>query len=188
MQTSAAADMRAVIRGMAEGDRRALGTLYDHYAQLVFNLAIRIVRDEADAEEVVQEVFWQAWRDAGRYDATRGSPEAWLLTMARTRAIDVLRSVRRTRQNVAALRPAPAAGPGEGARELAERRQLIADVLEALPAAQREALELTYYEGLTQGEIASRTGTPLGTVKSRIRMGLIRLREALTARGWTSDG
>lgn len=180
-------DARELIRRMARGDRVAFGDLYDRYARLVLSLALRIVHSQTDAEEVLQEVFWQAWRDAGRYDPNRGSPEAWLVTLARTRAIDVLRSARRVKERGGADLLPRAADPTPGAAERLEARELVVGALNGLSAPQREALELAYYEGLTQTEIAARTGAPLGTVKTRIRDGLARLRTALAAQGWTAS-
>src|SRR5687767_4405214 len=169
---------------MAEGDRQALAPFYDRYAPIVFPLVMRIVRDRADAADVLQEVFWEAWQYAGRYDAERGSPEAWILTRARSRAIDRVRSVRRRSGTfVAPLDEAIAAAPDEGRPDPAEQasdRTRVQRALGTLPDAQREVIELAYWGGLTQTEIAERLKQPLGTVKTRIRLGLERLRELMT--------
>jgi len=150
-----------LVRQMAAGDRDAFAVFYDHYAPVVFPLILRIVRERADASDVLQEVFWEAWRDAPAYDSTRGSPEAWMVTRARTRAIDRIRSTRRWSETfVAPLDEGIAA-------------------LDRLPEAQREVIELAYYTGLTQTEIAERLKQPLGTVKTRIQLGLERLREVV---------
>ena len=172
-----------LIRRMAAGDRDAFARFYDRYSPLVFPLILKIVRDRADAADVLQEVFWEAWQGAGAYDRQRGTPEAWMITRARTRAIDRIRAVHRRGQTFVApvdegLAQA-AAEPGGDAAERAEDRGVIRSALDALPQVQREAIELAYYAGLTQTEIAERLRQPLGTVKTRIRLGLERLREAV---------
>lgn len=162
-----------LLRRIEAGDRAALADLYDQHAPLVNSLCLRILRDRAEAEEVLQEVFLQAWRQAGRYDPARGSVTSWLAVIARSRALDRLR--RR-----AARREAPeAAIPVEVEVPRTAEAIAVRDALQALPPSQRRALELAYYEGLTQVEIAERTGEPLGTVKTRMRTALLRLREAL---------
>jgi RNA polymerase sigma-70 factor, ECF subfamily len=178
--TTAGGDL---IRRMAAGDRDAFGRFYDRYAPLVYPLILRIVRDRADAADILQETFWEAWQRASRYDATRGTPEAWMITRARTRAIDRIRSLRRRGETFVApvdeaLAAAPAE-PGGDAAERAEDRGTVERALRALPEAQRQAIELAYYAGLTQTEIAERLRQPLGTVKTRIRLGLDRLREVV---------
>jgi RNA polymerase sigma-70 factor (ECF subfamily) len=163
----------ALIGRIAAGRQDALGEFYDRYASLVNGLALRILRDPSDAEDVVQEVFVQAWRQADRFDPARGTPEAWLCTLARTRALDKLR--RRVSR-----REAPAeAAPGTTATPRNVEVLAVRKALEELSANQRKALELAYYEGLTQSEIAERLGEPLGTIKTRIRTAMMRLREAL---------
>src|SRR5881628_353033 len=155
---------------MAAGDREAFAVFYDRYAPVVFPLILRIARERADASDVLQEVFWEAWQSAGRYDSARGSPEAWMVMQARSRAIDRVRSTRRrSRTFVAPLDEAVAAAPA--AAEVVEDRGTIRSALERLPGAQREVIELAYYAGLTQTEIAERLKQPLGTVKTRIRLG-----------------
>jgi RNA polymerase sigma-70 factor (ECF subfamily) len=165
----------ALIRRLVAGDHEALGDLYDRYAGLVNALALRVLRDAAEAEDVVQEVFVQIWRQAGRFDPSRGSAEAWLCTMARTRALDRLRRRAARREEPGA--EMPGLGPVETPRN--EEAYAVRTALDGLSADQRRALELAYYEGLTQSEIAARLGEPLGTVKTRIRTAMIRLREAL---------
>lgn len=182
---AAEASLRDLIQRIAEGDAHALERLYDNYAQLVFRLALRILRNQADAEEVVQEVFWQVWRTAGRYDPVRGPPEAWVMTLARSRAIDRLRSSARV--DGLALEEVPEATEdlAAGGAQDTELRQMVTNALSGLSKAQRTALELAYYSGLTQTEIAEHTGAPLGTVKTWIRKGLEQLRDTFVAEGWT---
>ena len=170
-----------LIRRMAAGDRDAFARFYDRYAALVYPVVLRIVRDAADAGDVVQEVFWESWQGAAAYDPARGSAEAWLFTRARTRAIDRVRAVRRRGETFVApvdegLAAAPAA---PDALTQAEDRSIVMRALERLPDAQREVIELAYYRGLTQTEIAARLAQPLGTVKTRLRLALERLREVV---------
>ncbi|MGH8612719.1 MAG: sigma-70 family RNA polymerase sigma factor [Gammaproteobacteria bacterium] len=174
-------DGRQLIGRVAEGDRIALEGLYDRYAQLVFALALRILRNQTDAEEVVQDVFWQVWRNATRYDPARGTPDAWLFTLARTRALDALRLSRRSEG--LALEEASEVSEdlaAEGA-QATEIRQIVTNALNGLSKVQRTAIELAYYGGLTQTEIAQHTGAPLGTVKTWIRKGLAQLRDTFVA-------
>lgn len=173
----------ALVAAIAAGDRDAFGRFYDLTAPLAFGLIRRVLRDPEAAAEVLQEVFWQVWQDAARYDPTRGSPEAWLVTRAKTRAIDRLRSVRRrdrtfvapVDESVAPRREEQAENPAV----VAEDRSLVQNALAQLPEAQRRVIELAFFEGLTQSEIAARLGEPLGTVKTRARLGLERLRGVL---------
>ncbi len=170
-----------LIARMAAGDGDAFARFYDRYSPVVFPLILRIVRDRTDAADVLQDVFWETWRSAATYDATRGTPEAWIVTRARTRAIDRVRAVRRRSETfVAPLDEAVAAAPADPGGDAAERvadRSVVTGALDRLPGPQREVLELAYYGGLTQSEIAERIKQPLGTVKTRMRMGLERLRE-----------
>ena len=169
----ASSSAETLIRRLTGGDHKALAEFYDLFAGLVNGLASRILRDRTEAEDVVQEVFVQVWRQASRFDPTRGSPEAWLCTIARTRALDRLR--RR-----ASRREEPAeASPGSTEAPRTEEALAVRKALDGLSADQRKALELAYYEGLTQSEIAKRLGEPLGTIKTRIRTAMIRLREVL---------
>lgn len=173
------------LRRLAAGDGDAAARLYDRHARAVYSLALRIVNDEGDAEDVVQEVFAQAWRQAARYDASRGAVVAWLLMMARSRAIDKLRSARarpdsRGVDDPRAIDEMPAVVRDAHSRIIdAENARLAQRALAELPLLQRLVIELAYYEGLTQREIADRLEQPLGTVKSRLRLGLLKLRDAL---------
>ena len=182
---SATSDAAELIGRMVQGDRSGLEGLYDRYAQLLFNLVIRVVRNRSDAEEVMQEVFLQAWRSASRYDPSRGSPEAWLIMMARSRAIDAVRAARRTPDRPETEPPPEIAGAMPDVAGALEAKALVTAALGDLTAAQREVLELAFYEGLSQTEIATRTGAPLGTVKTRTRMALERLRQTFAMKGWS---
>jgi RNA polymerase sigma-70 factor, ECF subfamily len=174
---------QAALGRMAQGDHSALAELYDRNARLVFSLALRILQNRADAEDVVQEVFAQVWTQAGRYDITRGAVAAWMLTMARSRAIDRLRSRNsrpETPSETRIVEDLPDTAPRQDLDLLsAEQVEILQRALNELPNAQRMALELAYYEGLTHAEIAERLSEPLGTVKTRIRQAVIKLRESL---------
>lgn len=177
----------ALLARIAGGDREAFGHFYDGFAGLAFGLIKRIVRDPHASEEVLQEVFWQIWREAGRYDPRRGSPEAWVVMRAKARAIDRLRAMRRrgktfvapVEESSARAADAPEENPGV----IAERRGLVRGALDGLPERERRVLELAFFGGLTQTEIAARLGEPLGTVKTRARVGLERLRAVMKQEG-----
>jgi len=177
-----AAPDHAALERMARGDHDALAELYDRHARLVFSLALRIVRDQADAEDVVQEVFSQAWRQAARYEPRRGNVIAWLLNLTRSRAIDRLRG-RRTRPEAAGdslvLEMPDLAPRVDETLAVSGRAATIRAAVEELSVLQRIAIELAFYEGLTHVEIAERLELPLGTVKTRIRQGLLKLRDRL---------
>ncbi|MBA3319494.1 MAG: sigma-70 family RNA polymerase sigma factor [Gemmatimonadales bacterium] len=172
----------------AGGDERAMAELYDRYGQVLYAVAYRIVGQRADAEEVVLDAFSQAWREATRFDAARGSVAGWLTMIARSRALDLVRARSRRERitaSAAAERPdsAPAMGgwrvdPSTGV-DHAERRTQVQAALEALSAPQRRAIELAFFEGLTQSEIAELLQEPLGTIKTRVRLGMQKLRECL---------
>jgi RNA polymerase sigma-70 factor (ECF subfamily) len=175
----------ALIGRMARGDREAFAAFYDRYSSLAFTMIRRILPQPAEAEEVLQEVFWQSWTEADRYDRRRGTPEAWVVMRARSRAIDRLRVIRRRTETfvkpvdetLAQTPDGKTPNPGT----VAEDRKLVASALGRLPEAQRRVIELAFFEGLTQAEIAERLGEPLGTVKTRTRAGLERLRGHFTA-------
>jgi RNA polymerase sigma-70 factor (ECF subfamily) len=174
---------RAALERMARGDEDALAELYDRHGRLVYSLALRIVRDQRDAEEIVQEVFAQAWRQSGRYSAGRGSVVGWMLTLTRSRAIDRVRG-RRARPEAASHETAMADLPDNAMaadEQLASaaRAAQVRAALDSLPFLQRTAIELAFYDGLTHAEIADRLEQPLGTVKTRIRQGLLKLRDRL---------
>ncbi len=181
-------DERLVAR-MSARDQAALASLYDRHRGVVYALALRILRDRAEAEEVLADVFLQAWRSSAGFDRGRGSVAGWLFTLCRSRAIDRLRARGRRDAAHAALAredAAPVAAPAAEGPEAdvarGQKRRLIGTALGALSPAQRSALELAYFEGLSHTEIAERLGEPLGTVKTRIRQGLLTLRESLGAK------
>lgn len=167
---------------MSHGDQAGLAELYDRHGRLVYSLALRIVRDSGDAEDVTQEVFTQAWHQAGRFQATRGTVAAWLVMLARTRAIDVWRK-RRTRPQLVNEEPQHDPfdpGPLQDVRLVGhEQASSVQQALRCLPPLQRTAIELAFFDGLTHTEIASELELPLGTVKTRVRQGLLKLRDHL---------
>jgi len=174
-----------LVARIAERDEAALAALYDRFAPALLAICGRILGNPGDAEDVVQEVFLQVWRQAARYDPSRSSVSGWLSLIARSRAIDRLRNRRvgeRTAAEAYASNPRVDASP-EGARNVfhAERRARIRSALEGLPEEQREVIELAFYRGLTQNEIAAETGTPLGTVKTRTLLAMKKLRKALAS-------
>ena len=186
MAFSSPDDAELLIARIAEGDRDAFSRFYDAFAGTAFGLIRRVLRDPAPSEEVLQDVFWQVWRDAPQYDARRGTPAAWVLMRAKARAIDKLRSIRRRGQTFVMPVNEEIARSDDGAPTAATTladRGLVEDALARLPDAQRRVIELAFFEGLTQTEIAARLGEPLGTVKTRARLGLERLRAVLRAEG-----
>jgi RNA polymerase sigma-70 factor (ECF subfamily) len=171
-----------MVRRAAAGDQAALAELYDATSHLVFGLALRILGDHGEAEDAVVEVYAQAWRTAHTFDPSRGTPCSWLLTLARSRAIDMLRARKRERAtdpiesagDVQAATPTPEEATGD-----AERHRFVHRAMAQLSVEQREAIELAYFSGLSHTEIAMQLGQPLGTIKTRIRLGMMRLRESL---------
>ncbi len=176
-------DWALLIKRVADGDQSALATLYDSTSRLVFGLILRVVSDRSTAEEVLLDVYTQVWRQAKTYDTGRGAPLAWLMTIARTRGIDRLRSGKHEHQNkesLESIREVTATTPSPEADTVSsERRQLVRSALEALSSEQREVIELAYYSGLSHSEIALQLGQPLGTVKTRTRLGMMKLRDML---------
>jgi RNA polymerase sigma-70 factor (ECF subfamily) len=173
----------ALLARLASGDMTALSELYDQYSRLLYSLALRVLGDEGDAEDLVQDVFTRAWTHAGTFDVSRGSVTSWLVTMTRTKAIDRLRA-RRARpegaavHDTAVLEDLPTtAGPVEDRLISEQEAARVRDALATLPLLERMALELAYYEGLSQSEIAERLEQPLGTVKTRMRRALLKLRD-----------
>jgi RNA polymerase sigma-70 factor, ECF subfamily len=178
---------RDLVARMSAGDDRALAQFYERWSRPVYALVAQLVRDPDDADDVVEDTFYQAWRQASRYEPSRGAVSTWIVTIARSRALDRLRSRRRLREepltpviSLDELTDGVIRDPASGA-EASEVRERVAKALKALPPEQREVLELAYYGGLSQTEIAERTGQPLGTVKTRTRLAGQKLREWLAA-------
>jgi RNA polymerase sigma-70 factor, ECF subfamily len=173
----------ALLRQVADRRPEALGVLYNRYAPTLLALTSRILGGTPEAEEILQEVFLHVWNHAGRYDPTRSSVSTWLILIGRSRAIDRLRTrkvVERTHENAALREPARHASP-EGVESvfIQERRERVRGEMEKLPPEQRQVLELAFYEGLSQSEIAARAEVPLGTVKTRTLLAMKKLRGAL---------
>ncbi|HEV2086565.1 MAG TPA: sigma-70 family RNA polymerase sigma factor [Gemmatimonadales bacterium] len=177
----------ALLRRMADGDESALAALYDRWVDRVHTVAYWILKDADEAEDVVEETFWQAWRTAARYDGARSAASTWLVMIARSRALDRLRAHRRTAIWTAAPSTAgalldEAMDRESGTTALPERGEHSAALVEAigaLPSEQRQALELAFFGGLSHSEIAAQTAQPLGTVKTRIRLAMEKLRQRL---------
>lgn len=176
-------DDLALLRRLANRRPEALSELYDRFSPLLLAVARRILGSSSDAEEILQETFLQAWNQADRYDSGRSSVSTWLVLIARSRALDRLRQ-RQSRERVAAAVEAEPVAPDASARLddhvlIQERRKRVRTALAGLPAEQKRVLELSFYEGLSQTEIAERTATPLGTVKTRALLAMKKLRRDL---------
>lgn len=180
-----ASDLDLMAR-VASLDRAAFGQIYDRYAGLLFSVALRVLRHDKDAEDVVQEVFLQIWNKAASYDSALGQPSSWFVTMVRHRAIDRLRSVRRRYEVVHEISEADTEIMDSSSWlpevEGAERSLAVKSALQQLPAEQRESIEFAFFGGLTHEEIAARLAQPLGTIKARIRRGMLKLRDSLEER------
>jgi RNA polymerase sigma-70 factor (ECF subfamily) len=172
----------AVLALVARSDDDALAALYDRYGRAAYALALRILRDPALAQDAVQDAFLAVWRTAPSYDPARGAPSTWLMTLVHRRAVDVVRREDRRRAAPLEDAPVPAGDATDEAVEVRDERARVRLALDVLTPAEREALELAYYGGLSQSEIAERLGVPLGTVKSRMFAGLGKLRTALGER------
>lgn len=176
----------ALMARVVAGDQAAMVALYDRFSGLVFAICVRMLPDRAAAEELLSDVFVEAWKRGANFDAVRGGLATWLATITRSRGIDRIRSRQRQAQTgseaVLAQAPSTVADPSQSTMS-ADERARVARVLSALGPQQREAIELGYFQGLTQSEIAERLGRPLGTVKSHMRQALIQLREALRTNG-----
>src|SRR5689334_3460139 len=176
-------ELISLVQRIAKGDQAALAALYDGTNRLVYGLILRVLGDSSTAEEVLLDVYTQVWRQAASYDTGRGSPLAWLTTIARSRAIDRLRSGWQDQQRKEPLdlltdRETGVANPEE-MTVASERQRFVRSALALLSPEQREVIELAYYGGLSHSEIAVKLNQPLGTVKTRTRLGMMKLREAL---------
>ena len=183
----------ALVLLAARSEQHALAELYDRYGRPAYGLALRILRDEALAEDAVQEAFLAIWRTAPRYVPERGKASTWILTLVHRRAVDLVRREQRRRTDTLEAAPEPGAGDAGEEAWLRLQRERVQTALKQLPDQQREALELAYYGGFSQSELAERLGQPLGTIKSRMFAGLAQLRELLGEPGletswtpWTS--
>ena len=176
----------SLIEEIMAGNERALSVLYDRYSGMLFGLLMRVLKDRQAAEEVLQDIFLQLWRNGRQFDASRGSLPAWLLVIGRNRAISRLRGrahreiLEDTEGSFANTFISPGNIEEEASR--AEMRETVTNALAQLPAEQRQALELAYFEGMTQTEIAAKTGSPLGTVKTRIRSAMQALKQIVNDR------
>ena len=182
-----------LLKAVARRDEAALGQLYDRYRRILFGVLMRILNNREEAEDVLQEVFLQVWRRAADFDANRGKPFTWLVTLARSRGIDRLRATASRERVVTTITGAEA---GEAVEEVSdaatdairsEQRGVVNSALSQLPEEQKRPLMLAYFEGLTQSEIATQLNAPLGTVKTRMRSGMMKLRELLSTRGQYFD-
>lgn len=178
----------ALMERILQHDSGALEVLYDRYGRQVYSLALRISQRPSSAEEIVQDVFLQLWRSADRFQASRGPLEPWLFTMARNRALDFLRlkreKQRRREDSDSEIAPSAVVVPDpEGEMDRSRRAEKVRTLMRSLPESQRRAIELAFFEGMSHSEIAAATGEALGTVKSWIRGGLLRLRESLGEAG-----
>jgi RNA polymerase sigma-70 factor (ECF subfamily) len=166
----------ATVTALKSGDQSAMAALYDRYSSVVYSIALRVLGDTGAAEDVLQEVFLQLWRNPGAFDAARGSLGGWLAVITRNRAIDFLRK-RRPETDIedVVLSVAPDLASEADRARAAEK---VRGAMGTMPDAQRSALEMAFFEGMTHSEISDKTGEPLGTIKTRIRAGLIALRKA----------
>ncbi len=169
----------ALVALVARSDETALAELYDRIGGIAYGLAHRVLRDEALAEDAVQEAFLGLWRSAGSFVPERASASTWILTLVHRRAVDVVRREQRRRTEPLEAAPEPTEGSAAEAAWVRLDRERVQQALAQLPDQQREAIELAYYGGYTQSELAERLGQPLGTIKSRLFAGLSRLRELL---------
>jgi RNA polymerase sigma-70 factor (ECF subfamily) len=175
-ETSASLPDTTLVSAIRSGDQRAMAALYDRYSSVVYSVALRVLGDTGAAEDIQQEVFLQLWRNPGAFDSSRGNLGAWLAVITRNRAIDALRKRRpETDAEDVVLAVLPDMAGETDRSRIAEK---VRGLLGGMPSPQRAALEMAYYEGMTHTEIAAKTGEPLGTIKTRIRAGLMALRKA----------
>lgn len=175
-----------LLERIQRGDAAALDVLYARYAPPVYALVWKVLQNTEEAEDVALDVFWQIWRQAGRYDPSRGAPPAWIFTVARSRAIDRLRARHRREDRTVSfddpesnLDPLDEEAAPDQIASFRQTRDAVREAMDSLSPVQREAVELAFFKGLTHVEIARKLRQPLGTVKTRIRQGLIRLRKKL---------
>ena len=174
-----------LLKAVAARNEAALGQIYDRYRVILFGVLLRILNDRAEAEDVLQETFLQVWRRAADFDEKRGRPFTWLVTLARSRGIDRLRTLAsRERVAQACAKENPEEEYSDAATDVvkSEQRGVVNKALDQLPEEQKRPLMLAYFDGLTQSEIAAHLGAPLGTVKTRMRAGMMKLRELLSGR------
>jgi RNA polymerase sigma-70 factor, ECF subfamily len=178
-ETNAITSDLALVTAIRSGDQGAMAALYDRFSSIVYSVALRILQDTGAAEDVLQDIFMQLWRNPAAFDASRGNMGAWLSVITRNRAIDALRKRRPQDdiENVIVSVESDLASEADRSRAMDKVR----GALQAMPSSQRSALEMAYFEGLTHSEISAKTGEPLGTVKTRIRAGLIALRKIVAA-------
>lgn len=177
-------DEQLLVKRLRARDQAALDELYERYSKVVYAIALRIVGQVSDAEDVVVDSFWQVWQQSENYDEARGQLRTWIVTIARSRALDRLRVIRRSPLSEAeevdvAGREIATDDDPEQTAWLSQKSAIVRNAMAALPREQRQALELAYYFGLSQSEVAERLGEPLGTIKTRIRLGMMKLREQL---------
>jgi RNA polymerase sigma-70 factor, ECF subfamily len=175
-----------LVEAVAQADEDALGELYDRFGRVAYGLAYRILQDAALAEDAVQEAFLQIWRGAGSYRPERAKASTWLLTFVHRRAVDLVRREQRRRTVQLDPMPEPSGSAADEEVVARSRQEIVQDALNRLPAEQRQAIELAYYGGLTQSELAAQLDQPLGTIKSRMFTGLQRLRVLLVESGYES--
>ena len=169
----------ALVALVARSEESGLAELYDRFGRLAYGLALRILRDEALAEDAVQEAFLTIWRSASRFVPERAKASTWILTLVHRRAVDVVRREERRRADSLELAPEPVSAAADDDAWLRFERERVQEALRRLPDPQREALELAYYGGFTQSELAERLGQPIGTIKSRMFSGLSSMRQLL---------
>ncbi len=169
----------AIVALVARSDETALAELYDRFGRVAYGLAVRMLRDQSLAEDAVQEGFLSVWRNASRFVPERAKASTWILTLVHRRAVDLVRKEERRRADSLELAPEAATDAVDESAWLRLERERVQNALKQLPDPQREALELAYYGGFTQSELAERLGQPIGTIKSRMFTGLARLREIL---------
>jgi RNA polymerase sigma-70 factor (ECF subfamily) len=173
-------DDQALILAIRSGDQQAMAELYDRYSSVVYSVALRVLGDTGAAEDILQEIFMQVWRNPASFESGRGHLAPWLAVITRNRAVDVLRKRRpqtEISENTISIEPDLASEADRG-----RAVDKVRAVLKEMPAAQRSALEMAYFEGYSQSEISEKTGEPLGTIKTRIRAGLMILRKAVAPR------